>query len=176
MPKLKTLLPSATSSAIIAGAAGTLAMDLVLYRRYRTAGGQRPFVKWEFSSVPPGFDDAPAPAKLGRSIAKAVGVDLPESSAGVVNSIVHWATGLGWGTAGSLASALPKVRALSAGVVTGVCAWGTSYVLLPKLDIYKPINEYDAKTLWQDLSAHLAFGATVGATTALLRSARRLVS
>jgi hypothetical protein len=37
------------------------------------------------------------------------------------------------------------------------------YVVLPEGGIYKPIWEYDAKTLARDLSAHLAYGTGPGA-------------
>ena len=43
------------------------------------------------------------------------------------------------------------------------------YVVLPAAGLYKPIWEYDAKTLAKDLSAHLAYGAGTGAAFWLLR-------
>ena len=49
------------------------------------------------------------------------------------------------------------------GIPLGRMACGTSYVVLPKLDLYKPIWEYDAKTLAKDFSAHLVFGVTTAA-------------
>ncbi|MGH9075473.1 MAG: hypothetical protein ACRDZQ_15335 [Acidimicrobiales bacterium] len=42
--------------------------------------------------------------------------------------------------------------------------WATSYVVLPLAKLYKPIWDYDAPTLWKDLSAHLAYGAAVAGT------------
>ena len=33
-----------------ASALGTLAMDALLYRRYRGGGGETPFLAWEFSA------------------------------------------------------------------------------------------------------------------------------
>jgi hypothetical protein len=42
--------------------------------------------------------------------------------------------------------------------------WISGYVLLPEGGLYKPIWEYDAKTLAGDLSAHLAYGVGTGAT------------
>jgi hypothetical protein len=41
------------------------------------------------------------------------------------------------------------------------------------LGIYQPIAAYDRTTLWKDLSAHLLFGAVVGAVLTLERSLRR---
>jgi hypothetical protein len=42
------------------------------------------------------------------------------------------------------------------------------HVVLPEAGIYKPIWEYDAKTLASDLSGHLAYGAGTGVTFWLL--------
>jgi hypothetical protein len=41
---------------------------------------------------------------------------------------------------------------------TGV--WLQSYAVLVPAKLYKPMWEYDAKTLWEDLSAHLVYGLT----------------
>jgi hypothetical protein len=41
--------------------------------------------------------------------------------------------------------------------------WGTSYLVLPEAGLYKPIWEYDSKTLAKDLAGHLAYGAGTGA-------------
>jgi len=38
--------------------------------------------------------------------------------------------------------------------------------------VYKPIWKYDARTLGKDLSAHLVYGATTGATFAVLARRR----
>jgi hypothetical protein len=46
--------------------------------------------------------------------------------------------------------------------------WGTGYAVLPEGGLYKPIWEYDAKTLADDLGAHLAYGAGTGAPLWLL--------
>jgi hypothetical protein len=45
----------------------------------------------------------------------------------------------------------------------GPVVWAAGYVVLPEAGLYKPIYEYDAKTLASDLSAHLAYGADTGA-------------
>ena len=44
----------------------------------------------------------------------------------------------------------------------GPAACLSSYVLLPLAKIYKPIWDYDAKTLGKDFSAHLAYGVVTG--------------
>ena len=63
------------------------------------------------------------------------------------------------------------------GVLIGPIAWITSYVVLPFTKIYKPIWDYDAKTLWEDLSAHVVYGLTIGTVAAIAaRSVRDLTA
>ena len=47
-------------------------------------------------------------------------------------------------------------------------AWLSGYVVLPLAKVYKPIWEYDARTLADDLSAHLVYGAAASAVFAAL--------
>ncbi|MGI9031945.1 MAG: hypothetical protein ACR2HP_18480 [Ilumatobacteraceae bacterium] len=148
-----------------AGVVATVAVVLLWYRRYRADGGDGSFWTWELSTDAKDFgEDAPAPARVGKRVADLLGVKLDDSLVGPTNNVVHWLTGIGWGqTAGLAAGALP-VPTLGVGLATGVDAWATSYVVLGRLGIYKPISEYDAPTLWKDLSAHLVFGLALGAT------------
>ena len=149
------------------------AMDLVWYRRYRADGGDKGFVAWEFSTSASGFDDeAPAPAQVGRLVADAVGITLPDSAVTTTNNVVHWMTGIGWGKVGGLVAAAVPIPRLAVGIATGITAWGTSYAVLGKLGIYRPINQYDKATLWKDLSAHLVFGTTLGASLTVANRAR----
>ena len=61
------------------------------------------------------------------------------------------------------------------GLGLGVAVWATTYATLPLAGIYKPIWQYDAATLAQDLSAHLVYGAATGAAlAALFRPSSRL--
>ena len=91
-----------------------------------------------------------------------------------MNNFMYWAYGIGWGTAyGVLAGSLPRPL-VALGAPFGVAVWATGYVVLPKAGVYKPIWEYDPKTLWKDLSAHLAYGAGTATTFAwLTRSANQ---
>ena len=47
-------------------------------------------------------------------------------------------------------------------------AWLSGYVVLPLAKVYKPIWDYDARTLGERLSAHLVYGAVVSAAFAAL--------
>jgi hypothetical protein len=153
----------------VAGIAGTVAMDLLWYKRHRAEGGMSSFATWEFQSDFDGFGDAPAPARVGKILAQKAHIDLPDRLAPLTNNVVHWSTGVSWGVAAVLLRKLPGVSAMKSGQIAGVAAWATSYAVLPKLGVYKPITEYDPKTLWKDLSAHLVFGNAVGAASLALR-------
>jgi hypothetical protein len=156
----------------VAGAVGTAAMDLLLYARYRRDGGKESLRSWEFADGVMSWDDASAPGQLARKALREVtGNEPPEEWARPATNIVHWATGVGWGVAyGVLASTTsrhPWARALA----LGPTAWLSGYVVLPLAKVYKPIWEYDARTLVMDLSAHRVYGGVVSATFyALTRS------
>ncbi len=155
-----------------AGILGTLAMDLLWYRRFRSGGGTQSFLAWETSAGTDGYANAPAPARTAQVVAGFAGIDLPDSSARTVNNAVHWLTGIGWGTAHGVASAILGRSTGVLGPVTGVVAWGTSYAVLPRLGVYQPMREYDTEVLWQDLSAHLVYGTVLGIAYRVLAGRR----
>ncbi|MFZ0077856.1 MAG: hypothetical protein WAL13_02005, partial [Trebonia sp.] len=81
---------------------------------------------------------------------------------------MHWAYGssaaAGYGiVAGSLRNPRPVY-----GLPFGAIVWITGYVVLPEAGLYKPIWEYDAKTLAWDLAGHLSYGAGTGTAFWLL--------
>ncbi len=148
----------------VAGAIGTLAMDVVWYARYRRGGGQDSFLDWEFSGSTTGFDDAGAPAQVGKRVVKAVfDRDLSDDLAGATNNVVHWATGTQWGALYGVATSATGLPQPAAALLLGPMAWGTAYALLGAAGIYEPIWSYDAKTLAKDFSAHLVFGLATAA-------------
>jgi hypothetical protein len=153
----------------VAGAVGTAAMDLVLYRRYRRGGGKSGFTDWEFSAGLDSWDDAPAPAQFGRHVFEGIFQrELPPQRARLVNNVMHWATGVGWGAAfGLSAGSLTTLRTWY-GAVFGAGVWVQSYAVLAPAKVYKPIWEYDAETLWHDLSVHLVYGVVTAAAFRVL--------
>lgn len=153
---------------VIAGTLGTLSMDLLWYRRYRSDQGTQSFLAWETSEDTDSYDTAAAPAQAAKAIAGFAGVELPNSSARTVNNVVHWATGIGWGVTHGAGAAILGTSTPLLGPVTGNVAWATSYIVLPRLGVYRPIGDYDSEVLWQDLSAHMVYGATLGLTFRLL--------
>jgi hypothetical protein len=157
---------------LLAGAAGTAAMDMLLYLRYRRDGGNDSLWRWEFAEGVTSWDKASTPGQLGQTLERVVtGRQPPDEWARTTTNLVHWATGIGWGlqyaVLASRTSRLPWLRALA----LGPSAWLASYAILPLARVYKPIWEYDARTLGDDLSAHLVFGTATSAMFAALTRA-----
>ena len=146
----------------LAGAAGTLAMDLVWYVRARREGNHEGFAEWEVVRDLESWDAAPAPGQMGRKIIGAIaGSDPPVERAAAVSNIMHWIYGTSWAAAYALA--FPR-RPVWAGPALGAALWSSDYVTLPLAGLYKPIWRYDARTLNKDLSAHLVFGTVTDLT------------
>ena len=143
-------------------------MDLLLFRRYRAGGGTEAFRSWDFSTTATDFgDDAPA-----RRVS-ASGSPTPSASSCSTSRTSRPRTTSSTGSPASggevrrVAAVVLPLPPLAVGVATGVTAWGTSYAVARPAGIYQPITAYDGPTLWKDLSAHLVFGATVGAVLTL---------
>jgi hypothetical protein len=153
----------------LAGAAGTAAMDLLLYTRYRRGGGEDSFWKWESAETVRDWDQASAPGQLGRKLEQLIARrPVPGSWARSTTNLVHWATGVGWGLQyGLVAAKVPRHRWLP-GLALGPAAWLSSYAVLPLAGVYKPIWDYDARTLSKDLCAHVFYGVTTGTAYASL--------
>lgn len=157
MAKLSPL--SAVVKGAIAGAVGTLSMDLLWYYRYKQGGGEDDFVDWEFSAGTESYDEAGAPAQVGKRVLEGyLGRSLKPSSAGFVNNVVHWLTGIGWGTLYGVVAGSTKSPKIAYGPALGATAWTGAYAMLAPSAIYQPMWEYDPETLGKDLSAHLVFG------------------
>lgn len=154
---------------IVSGMVGTAAMDTLLFARYRRGGGTESAFEWETSAGVTDWEVAPAPAHVGKRLVEGLfGVQLGPSRARLVNNATHWAYGILNGSVyGILAESLPRRRA-SFGLPFGAAVWVGDYVILPAVGLYKPIWEYDAKTLTDDLGAHLVFGVATAATLRVL--------
>jgi hypothetical protein len=141
-------------------------MDAFLFARYRSGGGKSGFSEWESSAGLSNWEDAPAPAQLGKRIVEGVfEVKLPPTRARLVNNLMHWAYGILNGAQyGVVAGSLPTPR-IRYGLPFGASVWASDYVILPAAKLYDPIWKYDRKTLANDLSAHLVYG--LGTATAL---------
>ena len=156
---------------LAAGALGTAAMDTFLFARYRREGGTSAPADWELSRGVTSWDDAPAPAQVGRRLFDGLfQTKLPDSRAALVNNVMHWGYGIANAALyGIVAGSLPTPR-IRYGLPFGASVWASGYVILPAAKLYKPIWEYDRMTLAKDLSAHLVYGlATAAAFRGLSR-------
>lgn len=154
---------------VIAGALGTAAMDLFWYYRYRRGGGSGTPLQYEFGGKSD-WDDVSAPGKIGKRVIEGLTRrELPDRYARVTNTAVHWGYGMFWGSLyGVLAGSLRRSSALL-GLPFAVVVWYSAYALLPPTGLYKPVWEYDARTLLRDLGAHLAYGSGVGLSFKAMR-------
>jgi len=162
----------AVSRGLLAGAAGTLAMDLLWFYRYKRDDGEDGFRAWEFSSGLCSWEQAPAPAQLGKRFIQGVfEYELPPERAPLVNNLTHWGYGMLAGTGYAIVAGTSANQRIWYGAAFGATVWATSYVVLPMAKLYKPIWEYDRSTLARDLSAHLVYGLTTA--TSFRRLSRR---
>jgi len=58
----------ALARGLAAAAVGTLAMDLLLFARYKRGDGKSGFRTWELSSEIESWEQAPAPAQVGKRL------------------------------------------------------------------------------------------------------------
>jgi len=152
---------------VVAGVVGTAAMTAYqsLVSRARSGGsGDGP------NGQPDRWTDAPAPAQVGRRVLKqTLRAKVPLDRAALLGNAVHWAygaaQGVGYGAVRSLAPGLPR---LPLGIAFGTAVWGASYVVLPRMGIYRPVTKYPPTTLALDLSYHLVYGLGVASAFAVV--------
>jgi hypothetical protein len=155
-----------------ASAIGTLAMDTLLYRRYRASGGHATFLGWESSEGIDSWDGAPAPALVAKKLLECVsGRELSPRHARALNNLTHWGFGLATGVGYGVVVGRRRHR-VRYGLPFGAVVWVGGYAVLPRLGVYEEIWKYDLETLEQDLSAHLVFGAVTAASFRLLTAER----
>jgi hypothetical protein len=160
---------TALARGAVAGMVGTAAMDLLWYRRYRRGGGEDGLLDWEFSAGVEGYEDAAAPAQVGKRLAEGfLQKELRPETARSMNNAVHWATGALWGAVHGLAAGSGGGLRPGRGAATGATAWASSYAMLAPAGLYKPPWQYPRSVLWKDLSAHLVYGLSTGAAFAAL--------
>lgn len=152
---------TAVALGAVAGALGTLAMDVLWWRRAAAgADGDPPaFADFEVVTGTSSAADAGAPAQVAAKAAHLVGAELPGDASAPAANAVHWATGIGWGALYGASVAARHHHAALDGPALGATAWATAYALLAPLGIYRPPWEYEVETLGRDLSAHLLFGS-----------------
>jgi len=164
----------AVTAGLVAGTVGTMAMDTLLYARYRREGGKSPFLRWEFSADVLSWDQAPAPAHVGKRLYEGLfRRELPDHRAALVNNITHWGYGIANGLPYGVLVGSLRTQSVGYGLLFGAGVWATSYVVLPAAGLYRPIWEYDTRTLAKDLSAPLVYGLTTALAFRLASAPRR---
>ena len=159
---------AAVAGGLLAGAVGTVCLDTVQYLRHRRGGGTESPLAWEFAPVAT-WEQAPDPGQVARRVIEGFTQrKLPDRWAFPISTAMHWAYGSSAAALyGILAGSLRSPHAVY-GLPFGATLWAADYVILPEAGLYKPIWEYDAKTLAWDLTGHLAYGAGTGGTFWLL--------
>ena len=153
---------AAVVGGFLAGVAGTVCLDTVWYSRYRRGGGTKSPLEWEFGPVD-SWDNAPDPGKFAKRVIEGfTHRELSDRWAWPVSTVMHWGYGSSAGAVYGILAGSARGPYPLYGLPFGAAVWVTGYVVLPEAGIYKPIWEYDAKTLARDLSAHLAYGAGTG--------------
>lgn len=154
---------------MVAGAVGTLAMDAVWYRRYRRGGGTDSFPRWELAIGLDSWENAAAPAQVGRRITEGLFQrELPAKYASPMTNLTHWGYGIGWGGLYGIVAGTAGPLKAYLGLSLGATVWLSSYVVLPLAGLYQPIWKYDLPTLGRDLTAHLTYGGATGVSFAAL--------
>jgi hypothetical protein len=150
---------AAVAGGLLAGVVGTVCLDAVHYLSYRRTGGDKSPLAWEFAPIET-WETAPDPGQVAKRVIEGFTQrKLPDSWAWSISTAAHWGYGsLPAALYGILAGSRRNRRPLH-GLPFGAAVWAAGYVVLPEAGLYKPIWEYDAKTLAIDLSAHLAYGA-----------------
>ncbi|OIJ66085.1 hypothetical protein WN71_020725 [Streptomyces mangrovisoli] len=143
---------------LLAGAVGTVCLDAVHYLKYRRAGGTDTPLAWEFAPVE-SWEEAPDPGQVAKRVIEGFTQRrLPDSSAWLSSTVAHWAYGSVAGAGyGIVAGSLPRASPVC-GVPFGAAVFAGGYVALPIAGLYKPIWQYDAKTVAWDFGAHVAYG------------------
>lgn len=155
-----------TGRGLLAGVAGTATMTAwqTLSAKLQNSGGSG---DPDAASDP--WANAPAPAKVGRLMLRAVGYEVPPERIGLLTNIMHWGYGISWGAVyGAVMGQAAHTRPLLRGLAFGSWVWVMSYVQLVPLSIYQVPWKYPLPELGLDLSYHLAYGAGVGAAGALV--------
>lgn len=99
-PTRRMIPLAAVANGMLAGAAGTLAMDIFKYLRYRQTGGDSSAIDYEFMPGLRAWDKAPTPGQVGKRLYEGMlQRPLPERYAPLSSDLVHWGYGIGLGRA-----------------------------------------------------------------------------
>ncbi|MGN6378500.1 MAG: hypothetical protein ACTHNU_06075 [Gaiellales bacterium] len=113
------------------------------------------------------------PARLARRVIEGVlQRDVPPERISLLANAMHWGYGIAMGGVYGLVEGTVRPRPTVHGPIFGLAVWASSYASLVPLGLYEPPWQYEASTLVQDVSYHLAYGSGVGAGYVLMRRGR----
>lgn len=133
----------ALGKGVIAGLAGTAAITIAQMIEMKVTGR--------------GPSDSPA-----KAVNKVLHVEATdEAHKDEFVQEVHWTYGTLWGVARSVLD-LIGLRGVAATAVHGGAIWGTAMVMLPSLDVAKPVTEWGVKDIAKDGVNHLVYAVAAG--------------
>lgn len=116
-----------------------------------------------------GEEPSTTPAEVGKRIIRGVlHRTVDDSRTDLLNNVMHWSYGSGWGIAFGLVQGTIHRRPVPAGLGFGGAVWAASLVQLPAMRLAPPVWEYPPSLLASDIGFHLVYGATVGVPYAAL--------
>ena len=117
-----------------------------------------------------GTESSTTPAEVGKRVIRGVfHRRFDETQTPLLNNVMHWSYGTGWGTAYALTDGL-QLPVAARGLGFGTLVWGASVLELPAMKLAPPVWEYPPAELALDVSYHLVYGVAVAAAYAALSS------
>ena len=118
-----------------------------------------------------GTEASTTPAEVGKRVIRGVfHRRFDEDQTPLLNNVMHWSYGTGWGTAYALADDVMNLPVVAQGLAFGTTVWGASLLELPAMKLAPPVWEYPPQELALDVSYHLVYGIAVAAAYTALRS------
>jgi len=158
MPQKRSKSPSpvgAVGRGLAAGVAGTAAMTV-----YQTAVAK---IR--------GTEASTTPAEVGKRVIRGVfHRRFDEDQTPLLNNVMHWSYGTGWGTAYALTDDVVNLPVVARGFAFGTMVWVASLLELPAMKLAPPVWDYPPPELALDVSYHLVYGIAVAAAYAALDS------
>ena len=118
-----------------------------------------------------GTEASTTPAEVGKRVIRGVfHRRFDEDQTPLLNNMMHWGYGTGWGTAYALVDDVIELSVVPQGVAFGTMVWVASLLELPAMKLAPPVWDYPPQELALDVSYHVVYGIAVAAAYAALRS------
>jgi uncharacterized membrane protein YagU involved in acid resistance len=111
-----------------------------------------------------GEEPSASPAEVAKRVVRGVfHRSVDERQTGLLNDLMHWSYGSGWGIVYGLVQGTLRRRALPAGLAFGASVWAAGLIQLPAMKLAPPVWEYPPRQLLSDAGFHLVYGAATAA-------------